>query len=265
MVTCMLTVLLCSSLLDFLFSCACYSRYTKHSSPSLHCFSVAADYTRITTRSAVHGSHKLKPRDDAAFPAFGFSSCWSCVAPEAFFVLPGLCWLQLPFSAGCLWTNTSFTAALLAQAFSTSWFWRVCNERYQEVYVYYMCMSISTLRTHGLSLVSSFHFIVDLPSFTCLRPLRKFRPDTMWLIKDNIKSIASVRLSAVLILPQLRQVLFSCLAWLGQVVHMSCSTISGLVKGRITFFFFSLIICIFSSIWWEFHWRKTTLEWAFQS
>ena len=100
-------------------------------------------------------------------------------------------------------TNTLFTAALLAQAFSTSWFWRVCNERYQEVHVYYMCMSISTLRTHGLSLVSSFHFIVDLPSFTCLQPLRKFRPDTMWLIKDNIKSIASVRLFAVLILPQL--------------------------------------------------------------
>ena len=76
---------------------------------------------------------------------------------------------------------------------------------------------------NALSLYSKFHFIVDLPSkfpFTCLRPLRKFGSDTMWLIKDNIKSIASVRLSAVLILTQLQQVLFSCLAWLGQVVHV---------------------------------------------
>ena len=110
---------------------------------------------------------------------------------------------------------------------------------YIHVHVYqYTENSLSFL------IVSSFHSIVNplsKPSFACLRLLRKFRPNTTRLIKENIKALP----------PSVDFLLFwycpNCNGFASVVMHgwtqlcMFCSTNSGLVKGRIAFFpFFSL-------------------------
>ena len=257
----LLYYILCSPLLDFLFLCACYSRCTKYSSPFLRCFSLSCcwlhqDHYKICSAWVTQAKASRRRSMPSFWIFILLILCWSW----NFFVLPGLCWFQPLFSVGCLWTLGSL---------QYSWHEPSPLPGSGEIptcggVCICMCMSISTLRMLFLFIASFILLLICLLSFLLLvfGLSESLGLTPCGLSKTILKALPPSDFLQFWYWPNCNR--FSSVVLHGWVrLCMSCSTISGLVKGRIAFYFFLLmIICIFSSIWWEFHWRKTTLEYV---